>query len=103
MALTQNLAACPQIARQIRLRNLSGILLIDFIDMDSDQERRQVQSALEQELSDDRVKTVIHGFTKLGLLEMTRKRTRESLSQVLADQRKAKGQPHKGHGKEFQA
>lgn len=103
VALAQNLAACPPIARQIRLRNLGGILLIDFIDMGSDQERGQVQAALEQELSDDRVKTVIHGFTKLGLLEMTRKRTRESLSQVMTAQGKGKGQPRKGHGKEFQA
>lgn len=103
VALAQNLAACPQIARQIRLRNLSGILLIDFIDMESDQEREQVQSALERELEDDRVKTVIHGFTRLGLLEMTRKRTRESLSQALAAREKGKGQARRGRGKDHQA
>jgi len=83
IALEQNLAACEEIARQIRLRNLGGILLIDFMDMRTDEERTQVREALEQHLRRDRVKTVIHGFTSLGLLEMTRKRTRESLSGVL--------------------
>ena len=70
-------------ARQIRLRNLSGILLIDFIDMQSDADRGRVLAAMEQAASDDRVKTVIHGFTSLGLLEMTRKRTRDTLSDTL--------------------
>lgn len=104
VALAQNLAACPEIARQIRLRNLGGILLIDFIGMDSDQEREQVRLTLERALSHDRIKTVIHGFTKLGLLEMTRKRTRESLSQVWAAQGKDKGSvAPRGKGKDNQA
>ncbi|MDD3410841.1 MAG: ribonuclease E/G [Eubacteriales bacterium] len=83
VALSQNLAACPEIARQIRLRNLSGILLIDFIDMRTDEERAQVQKALEEALADDRVKSALHGFTSLGLMELTRKRTRPSLQSAL--------------------
>ena len=79
LALRQNLAACPEIARQIRLRNLSGILLIDFIDMRTDEQREQVVERLRDELSRERDKTVLHGFTSLGLLEMTRKRTGLSL------------------------
>lgn len=82
-ALHQNLAACEQIARQIRLRNLSGIIIIDFIDMPSDDARSQVMAALEKAVSADRVKTVLHGFTSLGLFEMTRKRTREPISNQL--------------------
>ena len=83
LALTENLAAVPEIARQIRLRNLSGILLVDFIDMASGEERAMVSKAMEACVSDDRVKTVIHGFTNLGLLEMTRKRTRDTLRDAL--------------------
>lgn len=85
LALEENLRAVPEIARQIRLRNLSGIILIDFIDMDSQEERNAVQTAMEQAVRDDRVKNVIHGFTRLGLLEMTRKRTGESLRDLLTD------------------
>lgn len=85
IALAQNLAACPEIARQVRLRNLSGIVIVDFIGMESEEDRRQVHSALEEAVTEDRVKTVIHGFTRLGLLEMTRKRTRESLMQALTE------------------
>lgn len=85
LALSENLAAVPEIARQIRLRGLSGIVLIDFIDMDSESEREQVLAAMEEAVRDDRVKTVIHGFTRLGLLEMTRKRTRDSLLTALTD------------------
>lgn len=85
LALEENLRAIPEIARQIRLRNLSGIILIDFIDMDSDRERALVQEAMEQAVADDRVKNVVHGFTRLGLLEMTRKRTGESLRDLLTE------------------
>ena len=70
-----NLAACEAIAAQIRLRNLSGIILIDFIDMDTDEDRNRIAETLRQHLERDRRKTVIHGWTKLGILEMTRKRT----------------------------
>lgn len=83
IALSQNLAACGEIARQIRLRNLGGILLIDFIGMKTIEEQAQVQEALALAVGGDRIKTVIHGFTSLGLLEMTRRRTRETLRDML--------------------
>lgn len=83
LALSQNLAAVPEIARQIRLRNLSGIILVDFIDMDTTDEQAQVAAALEEALSSDRTKVVLHGFTSLGLMELTRKRTGLSLREML--------------------
>jgi ribonuclease G len=73
--LETNLSACETIAAQIRLRNLAGIILIDFIDMESDADREKVAGKLKEALAADRRKTVIHGWTKLGLMEMTRKRT----------------------------
>lgn len=85
IALEHNLRVCPAIAREIRLRNLSGIILIDFIDMKTDAQRQAVQETLESALKDDRIKTVIHGFTSLGLLEMTRKRSRETLQDRLTE------------------
>jgi len=85
LAAEENLRAVPEIARQIRLRNLSGIILIDFIDMDSEKERQLVMNAMEEAVRDDRVKNVIHGFTRLGMMEMTRKRTGESLRDLLTD------------------
>ena len=85
LAAEENLRAVPEIARQIRLRNLSGIILIDFIDMDSEQERQLVLQSMEEAVRDDRVKNVIHGFTRLGLLEMTRKRTGDSLRDLLTE------------------
>lgn len=78
-----NIEATKAIARQLRLRNLGGIIIIDFIDMISDEHQQRVLQALEQALSYDRVKTNINGFTQLGLVEMTRKRTRESIEHVL--------------------
>lgn len=77
--LKLNLEACAEIARQIRLRNLSGIILIDMIDMETEDNRRQVLCALQEALAADRVKTAIHGFTSLGLVEMTRKKSRRPL------------------------
>ncbi len=74
-----NLEACHEIARQVRLRNLGGIILIDMIDMQTDEERAIVLDALTMDFQQDRVKTVIHGFTSLGLIEMTRRRTKKSL------------------------
>jgi ribonuclease G len=71
-----NLEACVLIAQQVRLRNLSGIILIDFIDMESETDRSLVLNKLEDCFREDRIKTVIHGWTRLGLMEMTRKRTR---------------------------
>ena len=78
-----NIEATQAIASQLRLRNLGGIIIIDFIDMSSDDHRKRVLASLEQALSADRVKTNINGFTQLGLVEMTRKRTRESIEHVL--------------------
>lgn len=80
--LKLNLEACAEIARQIRLRNLSGIIIIDMIDMQAEESRRQVLQALREALAHDRVKTVIHDFTSLGLVEMTRKRSRSPLREV---------------------
>ncbi|MGF1758509.1 ribonuclease G [Photobacterium sagamiensis] len=78
-----NIEATKAIARQLRLRNLGGIIIIDFIDMASEDHQRRVLATLEQALSFDRVKTNINDFTQLGLVEMTRKRTRESIEHVL--------------------
>ena len=81
--LTTNLEACEEIARQVRLRNLSGIIIIDMIDMVSRADHQAVLSALNQAFARDRVKTVVHGFTTLGLVEMTRKRSRPTLRELL--------------------
>jgi ribonuclease G len=78
-----NIEATQAIARQLRLRNLGGIIIIDFIDMISEEHRKRVLTSLDAALSKDRVKTNINGFTQLGLVEMTRKRTRESIEHVL--------------------
>lgn len=78
-----NIEATQAIARQLRLRNLGGIIIIDFIDMQSEEHQRRVLHSLELALSRDRAKTNIHGFSALGLVEMTRKRTRESLEHIL--------------------
>ncbi|MDE1922577.1 MAG: ribonuclease G [Gammaproteobacteria bacterium] len=78
-----NLEAAVAIARQMRLRNLGGIIIIDFIDMEEPEHRRQVIQALERALAADHVKTSISSVSPLGLVEMTRKRTRESLEHVL--------------------
>ena len=75
-----NLEACAEIARQVRLRNLSGMILIDMIDMTTDEHRQAVLDALTEAFRADRIKTVIHGFTSLGLVEMTRKKSRQPLS-----------------------
>lgn len=78
-----NLMAAGEIVRQIRLRNLTGIIIIDFIDMSSDEERNQVIAKLETEFARDKVKVNILGFTSLGLLELTRKKVRQSLREIL--------------------
>ena len=80
-----NLEAATSIARQLRLRNLGGIIIIDFIDMEDEEHRRQVLRTLERQLERDHAKTNIIGITELGLVQMTRKRTRESLEQVLCE------------------
>jgi ribonuclease G len=78
-----NLEAAVAIARQLRLRNLGGIIIIDFIDMEEEEHRRQVLQALEKALAGDHAKTHVSAVSPLGLVEMTRKRTRESLSHLL--------------------
>ncbi len=78
-----NIEATSAIARQLRLRNLGGMILIDFIDMQNDDHKRRVLHSLETSMSKDRAKSNIHGFTSLGLIEMTRKRTRESIEHLL--------------------
>jgi ribonuclease G len=78
-----NLEAAVAIARQLRLRNLGGIIIIDFIDMLDETHRRQVLAALERALAADRAQTRIVSLSPLGLVEMTRKRTRESLEHLL--------------------
>ena len=72
--LKLNLEAAKEIARLLRLRNIGGIVIIDFVDMQSDESRAAVRQALEEALRDDPVKAVVHGFTSLGLVEMTRKK-----------------------------
>ncbi|HWZ61986.1 MAG TPA: ribonuclease G [Steroidobacteraceae bacterium] len=78
-----NLEAAVTIARQLRLRNLGGIIIIDFIDMRDEPHRRAVLAALERALGGDRAQTHIVSLSPLGLVEMTRKRTRESLEHLL--------------------
>ena len=69
-----NLEACAEAAVQVRLRDIAGIILIDFIDMEKETDRSLVEEKLKEVLSSDRRKTVVHGWTKLGIMEMTRKR-----------------------------
>jgi ribonuclease G len=80
-----NLEAALAIARQLRLRNLGGIIIIDFIDMMREDHREAVLAEFRKQLARDRVKTMSGGFSQLGLVEMTRKRTRESLAHMLCE------------------
>ena len=81
-----NLEAAQTIARQLRLRNLGGIIITDFIDMDSDEHRDAVLAEFNKALAHDHTRLTVNGFTALGLVEMTRKRTRESLAHVLCEE-----------------
>lgn len=81
--LKTNEWAAEEIARQIRLRDLAGMILIDFIDMKKEEERKLVQRRLEQELTKDDRRTKVIGFTSLGILQLTRKKTKVSLSEAL--------------------
>jgi ribonuclease G len=80
-----NLEAAQAIARQLRLRNLGGIIIIDFIDMNDPEHRQQVLRALEKYLERDKAKSHISEVSSLGLVQMTRKRTRESLEHILCE------------------
>jgi len=80
-----NLEAAGAIARQLRLRNLGGIIIADFIDMAREDHQQAVLAELRKQLARDRTRTTVSGFTQLGLVEMTRKRTRESLAHMLCE------------------
>ena len=80
-----NLEATQTLARQLQLRNLGGIIIVDFIDMSSAEHREAVLHSLRSALQQDRTKTTVNGFTSLGLVEMTRKRTRDSLERMLCE------------------
>ncbi|MEH6559038.1 MAG: ribonuclease G [Oceanicoccus sp.] len=80
-----NLEAATSLARQLKVRNLGGIIIIDFIDMKDTEHRRQVHRTLEKAMEHDYTKTIITGVSELGLVEMTRKRTRESLEHIMCE------------------
>ncbi len=83
--LKTNLEATTALARQLRIRNLGGIIIIDFIDMKNAEHKEQVLKALEKALEKDSAKTTVTGLSQLGLVEMTRKRTTESLGHILCE------------------
>ncbi|MDO8315389.1 MAG: ribonuclease G [Rugosibacter sp.] len=80
-----NLEAALAVAHQLRLRNLGGIIIVDFIDMDDEQHQTVVLAEFKKALASDRTRITLSEFTQLGLIEMTRKRTRESLAQILCE------------------
>lgn len=79
---TNSLAAI-EIARQLKLRDLGGIVLIDFIDMKNEKDKRSIQETIEKEFQKDKTRNKIIGFTALGILQLTRKKTKVSLSEAL--------------------
>ena len=81
--LRTNLEAAEEAAKQMRLRNLSGIIIIDFIDMAAEDAQREVTRRLEEAVKKDRIKTVVVGMTELGLMQVTRKKTRPSLKRQM--------------------
>ena len=76
-----NLEAAKEVALQLRLRNLSGIIVVDFIDMEDREDQKTLMDALERELKKDPVKTVLVDMTPLGLVELTRKKVRKTLKE----------------------
>ncbi|MEQ8937687.1 MAG: ribonuclease E/G, partial [Gammaproteobacteria bacterium] len=80
-----NLEAAQTIARQLKVRNLGGIIIIDFIDMQDPEHSRQVLRSLEKHVEKDHAKTTLSEMTSLGLVQLTRKRTRESLEHILCE------------------
>jgi ribonuclease G len=83
--LKTNLEAATALARQLRVRNLGGIIIVDFIDMEDEEHRRQVHRTLEKAMQRDPARNQVTGVSELGLVEMTRKRTRESLARTLCE------------------
>jgi ribonuclease G len=83
--LKANIEAAKEIARQIRIRNIGGIIIIDFIDMQEPENRQEVLETLKTELKKDRTKTTVVGMTGLGLIEMTRKKMRLGLSSIMSE------------------
>lgn len=81
-----NKEAAVEIAKQLKLRNLSGIIIVDFIDMESTQNQNKILEILEAETKKDRVKTSVVGITELGLIQLTRKKIREPLQNIILDQ-----------------
>ena len=82
-SLKVNLEAAKEIARQIRLRNISGIILVDFINMKSEENQKKVLQALKDAVKNDKVKVNVLGMTRLGLMEMTRQKKRKMLKDIL--------------------
>ncbi|MGH9389577.1 MAG: ribonuclease E/G, partial [Vicinamibacteria bacterium] len=83
--LKTNLEAVKEIVHQLRFRNIGGIIILDFIDMESPAHRERLQDSLRDALKEDKAKTQIENVSGLGLIEMTRKRTRKSLREVLCE------------------
>ena len=83
--LKVNLEAADEIARQIRLRNLSGIIVIDFIDMEQEEHRKELMKHLSAELAKDRIQTKVIDMTQLNLVEVTRKKIRKPLADQIAE------------------
>jgi ribonuclease G len=80
-----NLEACKEVADQLRLRNIGGMIIVDFIDMDRESNREKVMRSFEESLRQDKAKANVTKISELGLVEMTRKRTRESLGRMLTE------------------
>jgi ribonuclease G len=90
-----NLLAAKEVMRQLRLRNIAGMIVVDFITMQSNEEKEKIISAIKEELKRDSSTVVLYGFTKMGLFEMTRKKERPSMLETLAV--KPKGDLMDGH------
>ena len=83
--LRTNLEAVEEVVKQLRLRNIGGIIIVDFIDMTREADRKKVSDALREALRRDKARTSALKISELGLVQMTRKRTRESLEELLTD------------------
>ncbi|MGG1575320.1 Rne/Rng family ribonuclease [Fictibacillus sp. NRS-1165] len=83
--LLTNLQAAEEIAKQLRLRNLAGMIIIDFITMSEPEDQQRVEAALKEALASDGTTTVVHGFTRMGVFEMTRKKEKQSLFHALSE------------------